>query len=128
MGSQYRSDCNKTLIYIIFGAIVFFVFILPVIDSYNQKEINKLKEKLENNTDISKLDKNKCSKQCCKHTQWPTSIGKIEGNINDEELKNYIGTNLSCNFGDGSGCLCVSKEEFNYLTNRGGNSKSSMCT
>jgi hypothetical protein len=50
-----------------------------------------------------------------------------EKTIPDDQLKNYIGSNMSCNFGNGSGCLCVSKDDFNYLAERGGNSGSGMC-
>ena len=128
MESQFRSDCNKTLMYIIVCAILFFIFVLPAIDSSNQKETKEIKEKLEDvKQDIPKIDTNKCSKQCCRQVQWPVDIGEVEGDLTQEELKNYIGSNLSCNFGQGSGCLCVSKNDFNYLGSRGGNSGSNMC-
>jgi hypothetical protein len=143
MHNQYRTTCNKTLLYIIYGSIIFFVFILPMIDSCNQQDNIELTERLENlnykqvkydtasdvnndklstsedNKGITKLDTNVCSKQCCKHTQWPPSIGEIEGDIKKEDLDKYIGSNLSCNFGTGSGCLCITKDDFNYLSNRG---------
>lgn len=133
MNTQYRTNCNKTLLYILVGSIIFFVFILPMIDSCNEKENIELTERLENlnnnkninndedNEGIIKLDKNMCSKQCCKHTTWPSSVGDIEGDIKKEDLDKYIGSNLSCNFGNGSGCLCITKDDFNYLSNRGQN-------
>lgn len=73
-------------------------------------------EKLDNifDNDITKIDMNKCSKSCCKHAQW--NIPFITQN---PDYNNFIGSNFSCNFGDGSGCLCVTKNDMNVLTNRG---------
>ena len=33
----------------------------------------------------------------------------------------FLPTNYSCNFGNGSGCLCVTKKNMDYLTHRGYN-------
>jgi hypothetical protein len=127
MESVYRKECNKTLLYVILGAIIFFIFILPKIDSMNQEESKRLTEKLENieeNADIVKIDKNMCSRQCCKQTQWPLPKELMETDMTEEEIKKYIGSNLSCNFGSGNGCLCVSQDDYNYLANRGNNARS----
>ena len=68
------------------------------------------------NDNILKLDTNTCSKSCCKFTQWKLP-DELEQNINKN---NYIvPTNFSCNFGNGSGCVCMTKKNFNYLSNRG---------
>ena len=115
---------NQTLFLVILGAIVFFVFILPMID--NQNDIKKLKESLDNTDDIRKLDKNLCSKQCCRHSQWPVPEDVVGKQLPQDEMDNYIGTNLMCNLGNGGGCLCVSKDDFNYLASRGSNA-GNMC-
>lgn len=129
MESQFKQSNNNVLILVILGAIIFFVFIMPMLDKANASEESKLKEHLNNtNTEPTvKLDKNMCSKQCCKFSQWPVPTDLIEKTIPEDQLKNYIGSNMSCNFGNGSGCLCVTKDDFNYLANHGGNSNSSMC-
>jgi hypothetical protein len=41
--------------------------------------------------------------------------------VNENKKENYIGSNLSCNSGSGSGCLCVTKKDINYLSDRGFN-------
>jgi hypothetical protein len=113
---------NQILGLVILGAILFFIFVMPVIDSTNTKE------KLTNIDTITKIDKNICSKQCCKHAQWPVPHDMKSNDIPEEQLSNYVGTNFSCNFGEGSGCLCVTKDEFNYLSGRGGNAGSTNST
>ena len=118
---------NKTLVLIIFGTAIFFLFILPMIDAQYTKETDKLKEGLANLPDIVKIDQNLCSKQCCNFSQWPVPGDLVEKTIPEKELANYVGSNMSCNFGKNSGCVCVSKSDFNYLSNRGSNSNNSMC-
>ena len=101
--------------------ILFFVFILPIIENDNLKETNKLHETFDdiinNNHNIYN---NICSKQCCKFTQWPISFNTKDPKLNDDDMKDYIGTNFSCNFGEsGSGCLCMKQSDYDYLTNHG---------
>ena len=123
MQSQKKINNNLVLAIVLLGAILFYLFILPSLQCEQKKDLNKLKEKFGNNsTEIRKLDQNMCSKQCCNHSQWPVPHDAKSGPISKDKLKNYIGTNLSCNYGEGSGCLCVTKDDFNYLANRGGNS------
>ena len=121
MEPKFKLNDNQILVLVILGVIVFFVFILPIIDNNNKKDTDKVKEALINTPEPRKLDKNICSKQCCKHVQWSVPHDAKTKDISDKELENYIGTNLSCNFGSGSGCLCMTKDNFNYLANRGSN-------
>jgi len=124
---------NKVLLYVIIGAYLFFTFVMPNVDKKHKDIHTRVKEKLENIAmdkklkDSEKLDMNMCSKQCCKFTQWPIPGDAMNGPIPKEQLDKYIGSNYSCNFGSGSGCLCVSKEDLEPVINRGGNSASSMC-
>ena len=124
MESQIKKN-NNVLILVILGAIIFFIFIMPMIDRANISEESKLKENLNNTEPSVKLDKNMCSKQCCKFSQWPVPHDLNEKNIPEDQLKDYVGSNMSCNFGNGSGCLCVTKDDLNYLASHGGNS--TMC-
>lgn len=64
--------------------------------------------------DNMKLDLNSCSQSCCKHTQWLPPF--INNNNNTSE---YIGSNFSCNLGNGSGCVCYTQKNSNFLGNRG---------
>jgi hypothetical protein len=128
MQTQKKLNDNLVLTSVLLGAVLFFIFVLPVLQTKQKKDMKNLNEKFSNNSEeIKKLDKNICSKQCCNHSQWPVPHDAKSGPIPKDKLKNYIGTNMSCNFGEGSGCLCVTKDDFNYLANRGGNSGSNMC-
>ena len=89
MNSQLNSN-NKVLLFVILGAIIFFIFIMPMLDKINELEETKLKEKLTNSDSIVKIDKNMCSKQCCKFTQWPVPYQSTDKTMSDDELKKYI--------------------------------------
>jgi hypothetical protein len=74
-----------------------------------------------------KIDLNKCSRQCCAQTQYlPQQLQVYD--MTKEEAANYIPNNLSCNFGNGSGCLCMTKNNFNYLSSRGNNTNNKTCS
>ena len=88
----------------------------------NNFDINDIsKMNLENNIDDEndkfKIDLNECSRDCCKYTQWklPPEIALS----NDKQYSNFIPTNLSCNWGKNSGCVCLDQKQFNYLSSRG---------
>jgi hypothetical protein len=121
MDKNLKKSNNNVLMLVILGALVFFLFIMPQIDKRHIEDEAKLKEKLTNTEPLVKLDKNMCSRECCKFTQWPVPHDLKENHIPEEQLKEFISSNMSCNFGSGSGCLCVKKEDLNYLSKRGGN-------
>ena len=116
---------NIILICVIILAILFFTFIMPIVEKYNNVDNKIFKENLENVLqDVPvKIDTNKCAKSCCLHTEWPLPPELQQQDLSPEELKKYIPSNFSCNFGskNGSGCVCYTKEDSNYLTNKGGN-------
>ena len=77
-----------------------------------------------NDIDNYKLENKMCSKSCCS-SQWgvkPEPDDRIKPN--DLGTK-FLPTNYMCsgdNPGDkGNGCVCVDKDTFSYLGNRGGN-------
>ena len=123
MDLNLKKSNNNVLVLVILGALVFFLFVMPHIDKQHVEDEAKLKEHLNNiNSEPTvKLDKNMCSRECCKFTQWPVPHDLKEKQIPEEQLKEFISSNMSCNFGSGSGCLCVKNEDMKYLANRGGN-------
>ena len=95
--------------------ILFFLIILPYIDYYYNNNINNICNNIEKLTP-NFIDTKICSKSCCNQNQWPVSfLGK------DAPNNNYISNNYSCNFQDSSGCPCLTNNDYNYLTNKGGN-------
>jgi len=112
-------DYEKLIILIFVGFVFFFVF-MPFIDRQNNKEQIENFNNLISDDMLVKIDKNICSKQCCKHTQWPIPFNTQDPSIDNNLFKNFIGTNLSCNNGpSGGGCVCVTKDDYNYLINHG---------
>ncbi len=125
MVAEVKQENNYVLLIVIIAAILFFVVVLPMIEAKNSKENLT---NVGSNDQIVKIDQNLCSRQCCKQTQWPLPEELKTKDIPEEKLSNYVGSNFSCNYGNGSGCLCVSKENINYLSNRGNNAGSNMCS
>jgi hypothetical protein len=111
------------LIYAILIAIVFFLCVMPMIEKYYKLENKALVEKLENAVMPLKVDTHKCARSCCVNSGWPVPDEVLDKDIPESEMKDYIPTNYSCNFGsnNGSGCLCVTKQDVDYLGSRGGN-------
>lgn len=109
---------NKNVVfYTIILAIIFFVFILPRLEKKFAQEQQEVREKMESlkGGKIKKIDQNKCSRDCCLHTQWPVP------HMPEKKSDKYIGTNFMCNGGVGGGCLCVTKEDNKYLAQRAHN-------
>ena len=158
MENQLKTNNNNILILVILGAFVFFIFIMPILDEYNNMQIidkysnikyskddnnkeieivkksenNKVDNKVdnkeieivknsENNRDKTKIYENSCSRECCKFSQWPLPPELTEKKLLNESTDDYIGSNMSCNGGDKGGCLCFSKDNYNYISQRGGN-------
>lgn len=108
---------NKTLVFSILLILFFYIFLMPCLDKQINEENKILNEQF---NDLVQIDKNICSKSCCKFTQWPVPFNTVNPNISPEILDKFIGSNLTCNHGsDGGGCVCLTKEDSNYLTNHG---------
>lgn len=114
----FEFNNNNLLLFVVLGGVIFWLF-----TNKNVKE-NLADVKNEN---ANKLDQFMCSKQCCKFAQWPVPKELHEHTIPDNKLINYIGSNFSCTGGDKSGCLCITKDESQYLSQRGGNSLNNTC-
>lgn len=109
------SDKNMFIVLLCIG-IFFFFIVMPYLDKENFTDL------LSGDKIIRKIDQNICSVHCCKHTQWPPPFNTTDPNIDPNLFKNYIGTNFTCNNGPtGGGCLCVTKKDYEYLSNRGVN-------
>ena len=109
---------NKNVVlYAILIAVIFFVFILPKLEKTFAEEQAQIKEKMESlkGGKIIKFDENKCSRECCKWSQWPVSF------MPDNKDNKYVGTNFMCNGGKGGGCLCVTDKQREYLAKRAQN-------
>ena len=120
MSSQLNiSEDNKVVIYAVVIAAVFFLFILPCIEKKEREEEQQIKENMSSlmNEKLRKLDTNNCSRDCCLHTQWPAP------HMPEKESSDYVGSNFMCNGGTGGGCLCVTKKDKNYLSERANNFK-----
>lgn len=109
---------NEVLMYAIVLGAIFFLFILPKIEKKYNQEQQEMIEKMsslieEKRNSILKMDTKKCSKECCLHTQWPAP------HMPEKKSDKYIGTNFMCNNGNGGGCLCVTKQDKEYLSKRG---------
>jgi hypothetical protein len=89
-----------------------------------QMTINGSFEAPSGNVDSHKVDTQMCSKSCCSPQWGHQAEGDDRVMANDLGSK-YFATNYTCNGenpGDqGNGCVCVSKDTFGYLGNRGGN-------
>jgi hypothetical protein len=115
---------NRIILFILMIAL--FIFIMSNICT-NEDDFENL-ENTENNNKSPKIDLNRCSKQCCAQTQWTLPAELRINDMTPEEASKYIPNNFSCNLGSGSGCLCVTKDDFNYLAGRGNNVTNNTCS
>lgn len=112
---------DNFVVAVIVIAVIFYFIVLPYIDKQNKKESQQLRDNFED-IKFPKLDMNQCSRQCCKHTQWPVPFNTTDPNAKPEDFKDYIGSNFSCNNGQVSGgCVCIKKDDYEYLSIHGQN-------
>jgi hypothetical protein len=107
---------NKILVIIFICTVIFFVFVLPNINCDEDKEplTNTTK------TEQFKLSEKRCSPSCCNYTQWKPLDPALEMYAYDPESP-YVPSNYTCSQGASSGCPCLKKKDYKYLTNKGGN-------
>jgi hypothetical protein len=138
---EESSDYSFILLSILIGVLFIFI-IYPCIMNQNQDEDLKIDQQIsEIFTDINtsqpnisqpntnqpntnqpnKIDQKICSKQCCKFVQWPIPFNTRNPNVKDDVLDNFIPTNFGCNGGENGGCVCLTKDDYNYLSEHGQN-------
>lgn len=112
---------NVALLLIIIGTIIFFLYGLPMFEKNQAKENFDSLVNTPSTANMPKIDTKKCSTSCCGLNQWPVPNDIADPNMSQEELKKYIPSNFGCAFGDYKGCVCLTQDDSNYLTNRGQN-------
>ena len=117
---------NVALFLIVLGTIIFFTFVMPLVDKKYYSKINEnfISPISNTNGPVLKLDQNKCSTSCCGLSQWPVPSELQDKNMSPDELKKYIPSNFGCTSGDYSGCVCLTQENYDYLNNHGNNNNS----
>ena len=90
-------------------------------DTTQPSNTNIINTNTTNNIDLNKIDKNICSKQCCKFVQWPIPFNTRNPIVKDDVLDNFIPSNFACNGGENGGCVCLTKDNYKYLSNHGQN-------
>ena len=122
---NFNNKNNVALLLIILGAIVFFMFVMPAVDNNYYNNIKENFNASVTNNDENKIDKNKCSRDCCGLAQWPVPSEMLSNTIPPDELKNYIPSNFSCSQGNniGGGCVCLTQKNSDFLNNHGNNSR-----
>jgi hypothetical protein len=64
---------------------------------------------------------NMCSKSCCS-SQWPVPHSITPDDYVLMSNKEFVPTNITCSNGwQDAGCMCVTKEQSNFLRHRGNN-------
>lgn len=67
------------------------------------------------------LQNNLCSKSCCS-AQYPVPFKLNYDDMVCRQNQEFVPNNIMCNNSwQDSGCLCMTKNQFNNLANRGGN-------
>lgn len=70
------------------------------------------------------LNYNMCSKSCCS-PQYPTPFALEEDVMVDKMKDKFVLNNYGCNNAwNNSGCVCMTKDQHEYLSSRGGNAPS----
>lgn len=120
------SDNTFLILSILIGILIIFV-IYPNIMSQNHSEGFQIDQQVNKiltdtiNKDVPKIDQRICSKQCCKFIQWPVPFNTKNPIVKDDVLNNFIPSNFSCNGGENGGCVCLTKDDYNYLSEHGQN-------
>lgn len=114
---------DKITLYISIGILILLlVLILTNSTSGNTCSAESFDDSKSTNNkinDMNKVDLLKCSHSCCLSNGYPYPFNVTDPNIPDEELKNYIPSNFSCNWGSSGGCVCFTKDNYDYLANHG---------
>jgi hypothetical protein len=114
---------NKTLIIMFIGIAIFFIVVLPNIECYFYKTKKEDTDYMTNTlSEPLKVSEKICSESCCNYTQWTPLNPDLQMYAHNPNSP-YVPSNYTCNQGNntGRGCPCLTKEDYKYLTNKGGN-------
>ena len=120
-----KSGNGTFLCTLVLCIIAFYVFVFP----YLEKKDKEVKEKFENIlSGVYKVDTSMCSTDCC-GSQWPVSFDTVrdprvkDGEVSKEGVdgSKYNTSNFTCSGLHGRGCVCLTKDQHNMLSSRGGN-------
>ena len=103
----------------IFVCVIFVMLILGVIYQLILKKETFNNDSGSNLNGCYKLDTNICSPDCC-GSQWPVSFD-IEKDPRVKDSNKFISTNMSCLGKMGTGCVCASRSQYSFLSDRGTN-------
>jgi hypothetical protein len=122
---NFNNEDNQIMFYSVIIAVIFFLILMPYLEKCYNADKKNLRENLENilNQSINPIDTNKCSRSCCINSGWPYPSDILDNDIDPEELKTYVPNNFNCTDGptNKSGCLCMTQQNLDYLTNKAGN-------
>jgi len=115
-----QSDQTKYLLLVGVLIVAFYLFVYPTLVKSDKQTEEEFTEALSR---CYKLDTNMCSKDCCDPNLWPVSFDtKRDPRIRPGDIGNkYIPSNLTCSGINGRGCVCVTKDQHNFVSRRGYN-------
>jgi len=114
-----KSEESQSIICIVVVVAVFFLVILPQLEKMRNSEEEELREKFNNKlNDFNKIDTNICSANCCGN-QYPVSFD-VKSDKRIIEGK-YVPSNYTCTGHHGTGCVCLTKAQKDYLADRAEN-------
>ena len=102
--------------------VILVILILGVIYQLILKKESFENDSGSNLNECYKLDTNMCSPDCC-GSQWPISFDiQKDPRIKEGELGGkFISTNMTCSGKMGTGCVCASRSQYSFLSDRGTN-------
>ena len=127
---MFSSQNNQIMLLVLLGTVVFFMIVMPWINSKCNNDVVTAAENFSNQpVQPGKIDERKCSAQCCAanlNTMWPVpDVLRPTGDLTAFDLQDIVPNNFTCNNGgpDGGpgGCPCMTKADLLYLQNKGGN-------
>ncbi len=120
---RYSLERGNNQRYLLLAGLLFVFFYLFVYPRMMENRVRTEERFTEALSRCYKLDTNMCSKDCCTQNYWPVSFDtKRDPRILPGELgTKYIPTQLTCSGINGRGCVCVTNDQYNFVSTRGTN-------